>query len=62
MVLRGGLQEFRNCLIVGASAPRAIERLDAVKHELETNPYPTELFGGLRGDVEAKDGNLQVWR
>ncbi len=44
-------REFRNCVILGESETRAVERLRAIKHELEHNPYIEELFGNLVGST-----------
>lgn len=45
------LREFRNCVILGESETRAVERLRAIKHEFEFNPYIEDLFGSLVGPV-----------
>lgn len=47
IVLEACLRSFRNCIILGESETRAVERLRAIKHELNTNPYIEELFGAL---------------
>lgn len=44
-------REFHNALILGETYHRAVERLTAIKHELETNPYIEDLFGSLVGPV-----------
>lgn len=49
--IRAGFREFKNGIIIGESESRAIERLQAVKHEIDTNDYLAELFGIGRGDV-----------
>lgn len=43
------LQDFRNFLLVGSSLDRAIERLTAIRHELEQNELILEVFGDMRG-------------
>jgi len=42
-------RDFRNAILIGASYPRAKERLTAVKNELVVNPYINQLFGSLEG-------------
>lgn len=49
VALMAALQEFRNCIVIGASYARAVERLESIGHELETNPSLREAFGELRG-------------
>jgi len=39
------LEKFGNGLFLGESETRAVERLRAVKHEFETNPFIGDLFG-----------------
>lgn len=48
-------QEFHNCVIVGSSQPRAMERLESIKVELETNDHLHELFGDVKGHTWAED-------
>ena len=43
------LRQFKNGVILGESETRAVERLRAIKHEIEFNPYIEELFGSLVG-------------
>ncbi len=45
------LRQFKNGVILGESETRATERLRAIKHEIEHNPYIEELFGNLVGPV-----------
>lgn len=47
--LRAWFREFRNGLIIGASEQRAMERLEAIRHELDTNEDGRMLFGPMRG-------------
>lgn len=51
LILGAALCEFKNALIIGASYDRACERLESVKHELETNEDLQEAFGVLQGTV-----------
>jgi hypothetical protein len=44
-VLGGLYVDFRYCLIVGASQPKAAERLAAIRHEFRTNEKIQALFG-----------------
>lgn len=53
LVTRAALREFRNGIVIGASEPRAMERLESVKHELDTNETLAETFGALRGPIWA---------
>ncbi len=56
IALAAGFQEFRNCIVVGFSLPKAQERLHAIGHELETNEDFIRVFGRLLppvwGDTE----------
>ena len=51
VVLRAIFGEFKNCLIIGSTETRAMERLEAVKHEIELNEKITLMFGPQRGEV-----------
>lgn len=51
VIVESCLQQFHNGIIIGSSYERAVERLTAIKHELETNPFIEELFGVMRGNV-----------
>jgi hypothetical protein len=48
-------RRFRNHIIIGESATRACERLAAIKHELDFNPYIRTLFGDLHGPTWNED-------
>lgn len=48
-------RRFRNFIIVGESATRAIERLAAIKHEIDFNEHIRTLFGDLHGPVWNED-------
>jgi hypothetical protein len=48
-VIRAAFQKFGNGIVIGASYERAVERLQAIKFELETNEMLEHLFGDLRG-------------
>lgn len=41
------LRQFKNCVILGESEGRAVDRLRAIKHELNTNEFIEDLFGPL---------------
>lgn len=41
--------EFRNAVLIGASFPRAKERLTAIKNEFTTNRYINGLLGDMEG-------------
>jgi len=45
MIIGALFRMYRNGLIIGDNQPRAIERLQAVKHELQTNELIERLFG-----------------
>lgn len=45
------LRMFKNCIILGENEPRAIERLTAIKHELESNEFIADLFGNQVGHI-----------
>lgn len=51
VLIRTGFREFANCLIVGASEDRAMERLTAIKHEIESNEDYIDLFEELKSAV-----------
>jgi hypothetical protein len=53
VILRAGFREFKNALIVGSTGPRAAERLESIKHEIEVNEEFREVFGDLKGPVWA---------
>jgi len=48
-------QRFKNFIIVGESATRAVERLGAIKHEIDFNEHINTLFGGLHGKTWNED-------
>lgn len=58
-ILKAVFREFHNMVIVGASLPRAADRLGAIKNEIEINPFfeyredapERSIFGKLRGEV-----------
>lgn len=43
------LKFFKYALIIGNSYDRAVERLNSIKHELETNDHIIEIFGEQQG-------------
>lgn len=49
IVLGACLREYRNCVILGETYHRAVERLTAIKQELEHNEYLREVFGDMVG-------------
>lgn len=51
IITMGALRKFRNALVLGETFERAVERLKAIKHEFEENPFIEELFGNLMGDT-----------
>jgi hypothetical protein len=47
-VIGAGFQLFHNALIIGSTEKRAVERLRAIKHEIEHNEIVHALFGELK--------------
>lgn len=44
-IIEALFERSKNILVLGNSYPRACERLQSIKHELETNEYILDLFG-----------------
>jgi|SRR5579864_483861 len=55
MLLMVGFREFHTGLILGASLPLAIQRLHAIRREIEKNTKLKALFGDLRGQPWTDD-------
>lgn len=51
VIIKAVLKRHHNILLVGASFPRAKERLGAIKNELSTNQMIEYLFGKQEGEV-----------
>jgi len=51
IIIQALTRGFHNGIILGETYERAVERLRAIKHELETNPLIFELFGEQVGPV-----------
>src|SRR3974390_3538571 len=51
IILDSLFKDFKNGLILGETYERAVERLTAIKHEFETNPYIEDLFGYQVGSI-----------
>lgn len=51
MAIGAAKRGFRNAIVIGASEERAIERLQAIKHEIETNERIHRVFGQLMGET-----------
>ena len=51
IIVQALLRQFKNGIILGETVDRAIERLRAIKHELETNPLIEQLFGNMVGST-----------
>jgi hypothetical protein len=49
VIVRALLREFKNAVVIGASYPRAKEKLTAIKNEFVVNPYINQLFGSMEG-------------
>ena len=54
LCLAAALRSFKNCVILGENETRAVDRLRAVKHEFESNPFLQDLFGDLVGPTWAE--------
>jgi hypothetical protein len=56
LIIQACLRKFHNAIVLGETYERAVERLRAIKHEIETNPLLNELFGDQVGPIwsEAK--------
>jgi hypothetical protein len=50
-VVGAGFQLFHNALIIGSTEKRSVERLRAIKHEIEHNEMVAALFGELFGPI-----------
>jgi hypothetical protein len=50
-ILRALLRLFGNALVLGFNQQRAVERLEAIKHEMEANERLAAIFGDMRGQV-----------
>jgi hypothetical protein len=50
-IIRALFGEFENGLVLGENQPRAIEKLQSIKHEFETNEVIHSLFGYSEGPI-----------
>jgi hypothetical protein len=63
MILKAVFREYHNLVIVSASLPLAMQRVAAIRNEIEINPYFSQpaaeggLFGPLRGETW-QDGKI----
>lgn len=57
ILIRAGFREFKNALVIGETLERSVERVHAIKREIETNENLSTLFGDLKGPTWA-DGEL----
>lgn len=55
ILLLAGFREFKNGLIVGETEARAVERIKAIRHEIQTNDMVLEVFGDLEGPTMAEN-------
>jgi hypothetical protein len=55
IIVQACFRRFENCVLLGENNPRACDRLRAIKHEFETNPFIEELFGSLIGQTWNED-------
>lgn len=55
IIVQAAFRRFENCVLLGENNPRACDRLRAIKHEFETNPFIEELFGSLIGQTWNED-------
>ena len=54
ILIMAGFRDFKNCIIVGETEGRAIERLAAIRNEIDNNGLVLEVFGDLRGPVNSE--------
>jgi hypothetical protein len=56
LIIQALLRQFHNAIVLGETYERAVERLRAIKHEIETNQLIFALFGDQVGPIwsEAK--------
>jgi len=54
IIVQALFRQYHNGIILGETYERAVERLRAIKHELETNPIIQNLFGGQVGTTWAE--------
>jgi hypothetical protein len=45
LIIKALFKDFGNAIIIGENQPRAIERLESIKYELENNPFIQQVFG-----------------
>jgi hypothetical protein len=50
---------FKNGLIIGEKYERAVERLDAIKYEIENNEVIHDIFGDCKGKIW-KEGKIEL--
>jgi hypothetical protein len=50
---------FKNGLIIGEKYDRAVERLDAIKYEIENNEVIHDIFGDCKGKIW-KEGKIEL--
>jgi hypothetical protein len=55
VIIKALYREFKNCMVIGASIPLAAERLESIRHELETNEVIEEMFGSQVGATWTAD-------
>jgi hypothetical protein len=51
LILGSLVQAFHYAVIVCATVERAVQHLDSIKHEIETNEVIEEVFGDQRGET-----------
>lgn len=55
LIIKGLYREFKNAMVIGASIPLAAERLESIRHELETNEKIEEIYGSMVGPTWTTD-------
>ena len=58
IIIMAGFREFRNGIVVSYSVQKAMERVHAIRHEIETNDRIKQVFGDLIGPSIWGDGEL----
>jgi hypothetical protein len=54
IIVMAAFQEFKNGLILCETIDRANDRVESIRHEIETNEFLAEVFGDLRGPTWAE--------
>lgn len=58
IVVMAALRSFRNAVILGENQERAVDRLTAIKHEIQTNEFLINLFGELKDTAKWNEAKV----